>query len=79
MAGTQPIGDQELDGLAEQLVSGVAKEALDLVSRSLALLRDGKPARLLEHKPEEDRAFRSRHDAPRTPWAAGLEAGSYDQ
>ncbi len=35
-----------------------AKESLDLVKRSLALLRDGKPARLLERKPEEERGFR---------------------
>ncbi len=34
-----------------------AKEALDLVSRALVLLREGKPARLLERKPEEERAF----------------------
>src|SRR4051794_12137828 len=34
-----------------------AKETLDLVSRALALLRDGKPARLLARKPEEERAF----------------------
>jgi GTP-binding protein YchF len=35
-----------------------AKETLDLVNRALALLRDGKPARLLERKPEEERTFR---------------------
>jgi len=35
-----------------------SKEALDLVNRSLALIRDGKPARLVERKPEEERAFR---------------------
>ena len=34
-----------------------AKETLDLVSRALTLLRDGKPARLVERKPEEERAF----------------------
>jgi ribosome-binding ATPase len=34
-----------------------AKESLVLVSRSLALLRDGKPARLVERKPEEEKAF----------------------
>jgi GTP-binding protein YchF len=34
-----------------------AKEALDLVQRSLALLREGKPARLIERKPEEERTF----------------------
>jgi ribosome-binding ATPase len=36
-----------------------AKEALDLVNRALVLLRDGKPARLVERKPEEARAFRT--------------------
>ena len=30
---------------------------LDLINRALALLRDGKPARLTERKPEEERAF----------------------
>jgi ribosome-binding ATPase len=34
-----------------------AKESLDLVGRSLALLREGKPARLVERKPEEEKAF----------------------
>jgi hypothetical protein len=34
-----------------------AKEALDLINRALALLRDGKPARLTERKPEEEKAF----------------------
>jgi ribosome-binding ATPase len=34
-----------------------AKETLDLVNRCLALLRDGKPARLIERKPEEARTF----------------------
>jgi GTP-binding protein YchF len=34
-----------------------AKESLDLVNRSLVLLREGKPARLVERKPEEERAF----------------------
>src|SRR3954451_22676107 len=34
-----------------------AKEALDLVNRALVLLRDGKPARLVETSPEEDKAF----------------------
>src|SRR5215208_1864212 len=34
-----------------------AKDALDLVNRSLALLREGQPARFVERKPEEERAF----------------------
>ncbi len=36
-----------------------AKETLDLVKRSLALLQEGKPARLTERKPEEEKLFRS--------------------
>jgi hypothetical protein len=36
-----------------------AKEALDLVNRALALLREGKPARMVERKPEEERLFHS--------------------
>jgi GTP-binding protein YchF len=35
-----------------------AKEMLDLVERSLKLLRDGKPARALERKDDEERTFR---------------------
>src|SRR5204863_8129269 len=34
-----------------------AKTALELVNRALVLLRDGKPARLVERKPEEEKAF----------------------
>ena len=36
-----------------------SKETLDLVNRALALLRDGKPARLTERKPEEEKTFRT--------------------
>jgi ribosome-binding ATPase len=35
-----------------------AKEAFDLVGRCLALLREGKPARLVAVKPEEQKVFR---------------------
>jgi GTP-binding protein YchF len=35
-----------------------AKEQLELVDRALKLLREGKPARFMERKPEEERAFR---------------------
>ena len=35
-----------------------AKLTLDLVNRSLALLGEGKPARFVERKPEEEKAFR---------------------
>src|SRR5437660_107904 len=34
-----------------------AKTTLDLVNRALKLLRDGKPARLVERAPEEEKAF----------------------
>ena len=34
-----------------------AKETLDLVNRALVLVRDGKPARLVERKPEEEKLF----------------------
>jgi ribosome-binding ATPase YchF (GTP1/OBG family) len=34
-----------------------AREQLDLVNRALVLLREGKPARFLVRKPEEERAF----------------------
>ncbi|HMK79454.1 MAG TPA: redox-regulated ATPase YchF [Xanthobacteraceae bacterium] len=36
-----------------------AKETLDLVNRALKLLRDGKPARLVERKSEEEKLFHS--------------------
>jgi GTP-binding protein YchF len=36
-----------------------AKETLDLVNRALVLLRDGKPARLVERKDEEEKLFHS--------------------
>jgi GTP-binding protein YchF len=36
-----------------------AKETLDLVQRALVLVRDGKPARLVERKPEEEKLFAS--------------------
>ncbi|QJP17170.1 redox-regulated ATPase YchF [Starkeya sp. ORNL1] len=35
-----------------------AKEILDLMNRALVLLREGQPARLVDVKPEEERAFR---------------------
>ena len=36
-----------------------AKEMLELINRSLTLLRDGKPARFVERKPEEEKLFHS--------------------
>jgi ribosome-binding ATPase len=37
----------------------LAKEMLDLIKRSLVLLREGKPARMVERKPEEEKLFHS--------------------
>ena len=36
-----------------------AREMLDLIKRALALLREGKPARMVERKPEEEKLFHS--------------------
>ena len=54
--------ERRVDGLAKKAKgndkdAAEAKETLDLVNRGLALLREGKPARLVERKPEEERAF----------------------
>src|ERR1700677_3196350 len=51
--------ERRADGLAKKAKGGdkEAKESLDLIDRALALLREGKPARLTERKPEEERAF----------------------
>ena len=51
--------ERRVDGLGKKAKGGdkEAKEALDLINRALALLRDGKPARLTERKPEEEKAF----------------------
>jgi ribosome-binding ATPase len=51
--------ERRVDGLSKKAKGGDkdAKETLDLVNRALSLLREGKPARLTERKPEEERAF----------------------
>jgi GTP-binding protein YchF len=36
-----------------------AREMLDLIKRSLVLLREGKPARMVDRKPEEEKLFHS--------------------
>jgi GTP-binding protein YchF len=54
--------ERRVDGL-EKKAKGSDKDAADardtlvLVNRALALLREGKPARLVERKPEEERAL----------------------
>jgi GTP-binding protein YchF len=53
--------ERRVDGL-EKKIRGQdkeAKETLDLVQRSLKLLRDGKPARFVDRKPEEEKLFHS--------------------
>jgi GTP-binding protein YchF len=52
--------EKRVDGLEKRARGSdkEAKEQLDLVKRALAFLREGKPARLIERKPEEERAFR---------------------
>jgi ribosome-binding ATPase len=52
--------EKRVDNLSKKAKGGDkdSKEQLDLVERSLKLLRDGKPARFLERKQEEERTFR---------------------
>jgi hypothetical protein len=52
--------ERRVDALEKKARGGdkESKETLDLVNRSLALLREGKPARLLVRKAEEERPFR---------------------
>ncbi len=51
--------ERRVDALAKKAKGGdkEAKEVHDLVNRALALLRDGKPALLVERRPEEERSF----------------------
>ena len=52
--------ERRVDAL-EKRVRGSDKEAkqtLDLVERTLTLLRDGEPARVVERRPDEEKAFR---------------------
>ena len=54
--------ERRVDGLAKKAKGNdqdamEAKETLDLVNRALVLLGDGKPARLAERKPEQEKAF----------------------
>jgi ribosome-binding ATPase len=53
--------ERRVDGLSKKAKGNdkEAKETLDLVNRALTLLRDGKPARLTERKPEEEKLFHS--------------------
>jgi len=55
--------ERRIDGLTKKAKGNdkdaqEARETLDLANRALALLRDGKPARMVERRPEEGKAFR---------------------
>jgi len=58
-----------------------AKELFDLMSRALDLLRDGKPARLVELKPHEKRAFEMLGLLTSKPvlYVCNVEEGSADK
>ncbi|HVY58736.1 MAG TPA: redox-regulated ATPase YchF [Xanthobacteraceae bacterium] len=51
--------ERRVDALEKKARGGdkESREMLDLVQRALALLRDGKPARLIVRKPEEEKTF----------------------
>src|SRR6202167_4640616 len=51
--------ERRVDALSKKAKGGdkEAKDSLDLINRALALLRDGTPARLVERKAEEEKAF----------------------
>jgi GTP-binding protein YchF len=56
--------EKRLDNLERKAIGNdkdakEAKETLDLINRTLVLLREGNPARLLERRAEEARAFRA--------------------
>jgi hypothetical protein len=52
--------EKRVDNLTKKARGGdkESKEMLELVTRALELLREGKPARLLERKPEQENLFR---------------------
>jgi ribosome-binding ATPase len=55
--------ERRLDGLGKKAKGNdkdaqEARETLELANRALALLREGKPARMVERRPEEERTFR---------------------
>jgi GTP-binding protein YchF len=58
-----------------------AREQFDLVSRAFVLLQDGKPARLVERKPEEETTFRSLGLLSSKPvlYVCNVEEASADQ
>ncbi|HEX2654631.1 MAG TPA: redox-regulated ATPase YchF [Xanthobacteraceae bacterium] len=53
--------EKRVTGLEKKARGGdkESKELLDLIERALAVLREGKPARLIERKPEQEKAFQS--------------------
>jgi GTP-binding protein YchF len=74
--------ERRVDALSKKAKGGdkEAKETVDLANRALALLRDGKPARLAERKPEEERTFRMLGLLTALPvlYVCNVEEGSAD-
>ena len=74
--------ERRVDALSKKAKGGdkEAKETVDLANRALALLRDGKPARLAERKPEEERTFRMLGLLTAVPvlYVCNVEEGSAD-
>lgn len=75
--------EKRLAGLEKKAKSGdkEAKEAVDLINRALVHLRDGRPARVTEVKPEEQRAFDMLNLLTTKPvlYVCNVEEGSADQ
>src|SRR5579862_9518655 len=75
--------ERRLDGLEKKAKgndkeAGEAAQALELVRRALPLRRDGKPARQVERKSEEERTFRSLGLLTSTPvlYVCNVDEGS---
>ena len=75
--------EKRLVGLEKKAKSGdkEAKEAVDLINRALVHLRDGRPARATEVKPEEQRAFDMLNLLTTKPvlYVCNVEEGSADK
>jgi hypothetical protein len=75
--------EKRVTGLEKKARSGdkEAKEALDLIQRALALLQDGKPARLTKRSAEEEKSFQMLQLLTSKPvlYVCNVEEGSADQ
>jgi GTP-binding protein YchF len=72
--------EKRVDGLEKKAKGNdrEARETVDLVKRALVLLRDGKPARMVERKPEEEKLFHLLGLLTSTPvlYVCNVEEGS---